>query len=290
MKASRLALVVISSMVLAAAQEQSLLESVKADHDAVLDTNPGSAFWSGTRPTYAEVDANGRRMPEYLTEIRSRWTKDNLYFLFICPYKNLSLKPAPDTARETYELWKWNVAEVFIGSDFHDIKRHKEFEVSPQNEWVDLDINLSAPRHEDGWLWNSFEHSARIDRSAHIWCAAMRIPLAALGTPAPAQGTAFRVNLFRNRRPTGRRKGNHLASVHEQYVSRTGAVWSAQTRHPLIQDTTRSSLRTFHHRLAPGRGLVPVTQNSRAIGKRRYSPDCWPWAVHPSHVGAPASS
>jgi Carbohydrate family 9 binding domain-like len=192
MKVSRLALVVISSMVLAAAQEQSPLESVKSDHDAVLDTNPGSAFWSGTRPTYAEVDANGRRMPEYLTEVRSRWTKDNLYFLFICPYKNLSLKPAPDTARETYELWKWNVAEVFIGSDFHDIKRYKEFEVSPQNEWVDLDINLSAPRHE---------HSARIDRSAHIWYAAMRIPLAALGTPAPAEGTAFRVNLFRTEGP-----------------------------------------------------------------------------------------
>jgi hypothetical protein len=53
---------------------------------------------------------------------------------------------------------------VFIGSDFDDLKRYKEFEVSPQNEWVDPDINLSAPRHEDGGLWNSgFEHSARID-------------------------------------------------------------------------------------------------------------------------------
>lgn len=42
---------------------------------------------------------------------------------------------------------------MFIGSDFHDIKPYKEFEVSPPNEWVDLDINLSAPRHEDGWQW-----------------------------------------------------------------------------------------------------------------------------------------
>jgi hypothetical protein len=91
---------------------------------------------------------------------------------------------------------------VFIGSDFHNIKRYKEFEVSPQNEWVDPDINLSAARHEDGWLWNSgFEHSARIDRSAHIWYAAMRIPLAALGTSAPAEGRAFRVNRFRTEGP-----------------------------------------------------------------------------------------
>jgi hypothetical protein len=88
------------------------------------------------------------------------------------------------------------VAEVFIGSDFHDIKRYKEFVVSPQNEWVDLDINLNAPRHEEGWLWNSgFEHSVRIDKPAQIWCAAMRTPLAALNTAAPADGNAFRVNL-----------------------------------------------------------------------------------------------
>jgi hypothetical protein len=193
---------VLVLVALSVAQEQPPLESVMAKSDATLDTNPTSIFWLGARPTYAEVDPNGRRMPEYRTEIRSRWTKDNLYFLFTCPYQHLYLKPAPDVARETYELWKWNVAEVFIGSDFHDIKRYKEFEVSPQNEWVDLDINLNAPRHEDGWVWNSgFEHRARIDEAAHIWYAAMKIPFTALGTPAPAEGTAFRLNLFRTEGP-----------------------------------------------------------------------------------------
>ena len=48
---------------------------------------------------------------------------------------------------ETNELWNWDVAEVFIGSDFKNIRRYKEFEVSPQAEWVDLDVNLDAPRH-----------------------------------------------------------------------------------------------------------------------------------------------
>jgi hypothetical protein len=68
------------------------------------------------------------------------------------------------------ELFHAGFASRSGRSDFNDIKRYKEFEVSPPNEWVDPDINLSAPRHEDGWLWNSgFEHSARIDRSAHIW-------------------------------------------------------------------------------------------------------------------------
>ena len=99
---------------------------------------------------------------------------------------------------ETYELWNWNVAEVFIGSDFQNIKRYKEFEISPQGEWVDLDINLDNSHHEEGWVWNSgFEHAARIDESKHIWYAAMRIPFAAVVDKRPAAGQQFRVNFYR---------------------------------------------------------------------------------------------
>ena len=76
--------------------------------------------------------------------------RDNLYFLFICPYDELYLKPAPTTRQETNELWNWDVAEVFISANFRDIKLYKEFEVSPQGEWVDLDIDLHKPHHEDG--------------------------------------------------------------------------------------------------------------------------------------------
>lgn len=69
----------------------------------------------------------------------------------------------------TNELWNWNVAEVFIGSDFKNIRRYKEFEISPQGEWVDLEINLDTPHHEDGWVWNSgFTVSARIDPAAKV--------------------------------------------------------------------------------------------------------------------------
>jgi hypothetical protein len=35
------------------------------------------------------------------------------------------------------------VAEVFIGADFTDIRHDKEFEISPQGEWVDFEIDLS---------------------------------------------------------------------------------------------------------------------------------------------------
>lgn len=183
---------------LASAQSKNVIESVKADRDTALELNPNADFWRGARVVYAEVGANGDTLSDFRTEVRSRWTGTYIYFLFVCPYHHLSLKPNPDTTNETYELWNWNVAEVFIGSDFKDIKHYKEFEVSPQNEWIDLDIDLHNPHHEKGWVWNSdFGHAARIDQQNHIWYAAMRIPFTALTAQAVRGGATFRVNFYR---------------------------------------------------------------------------------------------
>src|SRR5450755_4524730 len=92
--------------------------SVRAEADAALDTNPNSSFWKDARPVVAELNNYGKQVPGHATEVRSRWTAGNLYFLFICPYQELYLKPHPVTASETNELWNWDVAEVFIGADF----------------------------------------------------------------------------------------------------------------------------------------------------------------------------
>lgn len=182
-------------------------KSVYAARNVSLDTNPKSAFWRGALPVYADTDNYGTPVPNHRTEVRSRWTKENLYLLYICPYEELHLKPAPDPVHETYELWNWDVAELFIGSDFQNIRRYKEFEVSPQAEWIDLDIDLAQPHHEVGWVWNSgFQVAARIDRKAKIWYGAMRIPLAALDQRTPAAGNTYRANLFRSQGPPGRNK------------------------------------------------------------------------------------
>jgi Carbohydrate family 9 binding domain-like len=182
-------------------------KSVYAAHDVSLETNPESAFWRGAEPVYAEVDTHGKLVPNHRTEVRSRWTKDNLYLLFVCPYEELHLKPSPNTLAETNELWNWDVAELFIGFDFQNIRRYKEFEVSPQGEWVDLDIDLASPHHEDGWTWNSgFKVAARIDSKAKIWYGVMRIPFAAIDERAPAAGNVFRANLFRGQGPPERQR------------------------------------------------------------------------------------
>lgn len=187
--------------------EQPVVECARAEQDSPPELDPASPFWSASRPVYMEKDNFGKTVPGYRTEVRSRWTKNNLYFLFICPYEELYLKPSPRTDKETYELWNWDVAEVFVGSDFSNIKRYKEFEISPQGEWVDLDIDLSKPHHEEGWTWNSgFEVKAYIDRAKHTWYGAMRIPMAAVDQRPAAAGNTMRINLFRSQGPPPHRQ------------------------------------------------------------------------------------
>jgi len=184
-----------------------VIQSTWADSDPKLDTNPASSFWQGSEPVLIDADTYGKPYPKYRTEIRTRWTQQNLYILFVCPYEQLNLKPKPNISKETNELWDWDVAEAFIGADFKNIRRYKEFEMSPQAEWVDLDIDLDKPHHEDGWAWNSgFEVSARIDRGARVWYGAMRIPYAAIDSRPAAVGNTLRINLFRCQGPNSSRK------------------------------------------------------------------------------------
>lgn len=184
-----------------------VFRSAFAAQDVEVDTEPQSAFWQGAPSVYVEADDWGHVLPAYRTQVSSRWTKNNLYLLFQCPYEELYLKPSPNTVEETNGLWNWDVAELFIGSDFQNIRRYKEFEVSPQREWIDLDIDLDLPDHTLGWRWNSgFKVTARIDSKAKIWYGAMRIPFASLDTRPPVVGRTFRANLFRCQGPPDHRK------------------------------------------------------------------------------------
>ena len=200
-------LFLLSGIIHASTADDSAFKSTYAAQDVALDTNPQSAFWQGASSVNAELDIRGNPVPTYRTRISSRWTKNNLYLLFECPYEELYLKPSPDAVKETNELWNWDVAEIFIGNDFKNICHYKEFEVSPQREWIDLDVNLDLPDHTVGWTWNSgFQVDARIDPQAKIWYAAMRIPFASIDQRRPAAGRKFRANLFRSQGPPDNRK------------------------------------------------------------------------------------
>lgn len=168
------------------------------DRESSPDTDPNCAFWSGASRLVFEGDFYGNPVPGHRTDVLLQWTPNNLYLLFVCPYQQLNLKPNPNLAAETYELWNWDVAEVFIGDDFENIRRYKEFEVSPQGEWVDLDMNLDNRPLEADWIWQSgCEVAGRIDEARNTWYGFMRIPWPSIDHRPPAAGNELRINFYR---------------------------------------------------------------------------------------------
>jgi hypothetical protein len=140
----------------------------------------------------------GEVIPGHDTEIRSRWTQEHLCLLYTCHYETQHLKPNPVTDKETNKLWEWDVAECFIGSDFENIHLYKEFQVSPQGEYVDLDINSRQMGQGNAVAWDSgFLTKARRDDANKVWYGEMRLPFKAIDGKEPAVGRQFRLNFLR---------------------------------------------------------------------------------------------
>ena len=100
------------------------------------------------------------------------------------------------------ELWNWDVAEVFIRADSSPIHHYREFQVSPQGEFLDLDINSKDLSADRDMQWDSgFTVKARIDAAEKVWCGEMKIPLRSIADRAPAAGQEFRLNLYRLQGP-----------------------------------------------------------------------------------------
>ncbi len=200
----------ISSLAQETGPNSGTIESRRSETDFALTADPTAAPWRTITGVISERDQRGQIVPGHRTEIRSRWTGKNLYLLFICPYEELNLIATPSTKTETDKLWEWDVAEAFIGTDFKNIRHYTEFQVSPQGEWVDLDIDRSTtpPNHNVGWN-SGYEVKARLDREKKIWYGEMRIPIAKIDQRKATVGNTMRVNFYRIQGPGPQRK--HIA-------------------------------------------------------------------------------
>lgn len=189
------------------AQSANVINSYYAKSDFALKADPNDPNWKAVKGVFSERGPRGEMTPGHRTEIRARWTNKNLYLLFICPYEELFSKANPSTTTETNKLWEWDVAEAFLGSDFVNIKRYTEYQVSPQGEWVDLDIDRgSTPvNHDVGWN-SGFEVKAHIVKEKKVWYGAMRIPFDKIDKRAPKAGNELRANFYRFQGPPPNRK------------------------------------------------------------------------------------
>ena len=135
--------------------------------------------------------------PEQATRVASLWTDKYIYFAFSCKYDAVNVFEGEDISKERWELWNRDVAEVFLNPQPERQLHYYEFEVAPNNQWIDLEITRGEkPNHDASWN-SGFEHATRIDAKNHIWTAEIRIPLASMGVFEAKPGTEWRANFFR---------------------------------------------------------------------------------------------
>ena len=120
------------------------------------------------------------------------WDHGALYLRFRCHYRAITVFSDAESNGRRSELWDRDVAEVFLQPDRFGEKYYKEFEVSPNGLWLDLDITPEGLRS----ITSGMRSKVRIDEEERIWIAELAIPMAALTADFdPAQ--SWRVNFFR---------------------------------------------------------------------------------------------
>lgn len=180
----------------AAAQDSFVIPRIAKDR--ALSADPAAAAWQHAAHVAFTSDRYGVAVAGARTEIRGVWSKKYLYLLFVSQFEKMRLKANPSAKKETWGLWDYDVVEVFIGAEANHIGRYKEFEVSPQNEWVDLEVDRDRPGKEVDWEWDSgFESISRVDPATHRWYCAMRIPWKSISAASPRAGSEYRLNLYR---------------------------------------------------------------------------------------------
>jgi hypothetical protein len=162
-----------------------------------LNTDPKSPTWAHANSTTIVKDCTHQiDYPKLTTEIRGFWTDTDLYLLFICPYDKLYLWLPADNSKDRLKLWDRDVVEFFLGDDWDNIMRYREFEVAPTGDWVDLAIDISKNSYDAKWN-SGWQRQGRIDEANHIWYAAARVPLSSVSEKKVAAGTKWRANLYR---------------------------------------------------------------------------------------------
>ncbi len=177
----------------------SRMISNRVNQDFSPDGKLDNPAWR--RATWMKFDRDAfssATYPQAATEIASLWTQDYVYFGYRCKYTILNTFEGKDPTKDFWTLWERDVVEVFLNPQPDRMKHYYEFEVAPNNLWIDLEINLEREPFNDA-SWNSgFEHGTHIDEAKHVWTCEMRIPLSAMkGTGPLNAGEEWRVNFFR---------------------------------------------------------------------------------------------
>jgi alpha-galactosidase len=158
-----------------------------------LDARHPAAEWRSADCISFVPDWQGKNPhSERQTQVRVLYTPKTLYLRFECRYRELTVFEDSDANGRRDQLWDRDVAEVFLQPDPSRPRYYREFEVSPNGMWIDLDISPQGLRN----LESGMTRSVWLDREHHTWSAELAIPMRAL-TAHFDPAAEWRANFFR---------------------------------------------------------------------------------------------
>jgi alpha-galactosidase len=159
----------------------------------VLNAAQPSPAWRSANPVTFCSDWQGKNpTPDRETRVRALWSQETLYLRFECRYRELHVFTDSGSDGRRDQLWDRDVAEAFLQPDPAQPHAYKEFEVSPNGLWIDLDISPGTKPA----LNSGMTRSVVLEETAHSWTAELAIPMRAL-TPKFDPGIVWRVNFYR---------------------------------------------------------------------------------------------
>jgi hypothetical protein len=166
--------------------------------DFVPDGNLSKKVWKDAPRISFDQDRFGHvHFPDSEVQVASLWTPGYVYFAYWCKYRFLNIYAGEDPAKERWELWNRDVVEAFINPQPERFPHYYEFEVAPNNQWIDLEIDLTkTPFNDAGWD-SHFEHATKVDAARKVWSVEMRIPVRSMKVDAIHTGDEWRLNLYR---------------------------------------------------------------------------------------------
>ena len=134
-----------------------------------LTADPADSMWADAASASLFKDCTRDvDYPDLKTEIRAFWTETHVYFLFVNPYRTLNVFLPAQGEGDRDKLWDRDVVEMFLGNDWTNINRYREFEIAPTGDRVDLAIDYEQKEYEQSWGLGLADGRARRRGGAHL--------------------------------------------------------------------------------------------------------------------------
>jgi alpha-galactosidase len=167
--------------------------AVRMQESADLEGFPKESAWKQSQTLRFSADWQGKNAdPERRTEVQLLWTPETLFLCFRAKYRVITVFSDAEPNGRRDQLWDRDVAEVFLQPDPSVPRRYKEFEVSPNGFWIDLDI-APGEKHD---LKSGLRRRVVLNEAARIWVAELALPMNCLVEHFDPSVT-WRVNFYR---------------------------------------------------------------------------------------------